>query len=152
MRGVYTSNYKIAALNAAKTVMYLTAPATCAIELLSASITNESLATNFQFQGAITRITALGTPTATPVTPAPHENGDQAATATVKANVTGSEPTYAAGAVWQEGAPSVPGWHWEPLSEHERIYVPPSGSIGIRIIGTISSFDADVRLTHREIG
>jgi hypothetical protein len=143
MRGVYTAVYKITALNAARTLMYLTTPAGLVAEILSASVTDENLATNFQMQVAITRITALGTPTDTGVTPVAHEAGDQASTCTVRGEVT---------AVFQEGAAAVAGWRFAPLSEHERIYVPPSSSIGIRMITTPSSFNADVTLTYREIG
>jgi hypothetical protein len=152
MRGVYTAVYKITALNAARTLMYLTTPAGLVAEILSASVTDENLATNFQMQVAITRITALGTPTDTGVTPVAHEAGDQASTCTVRGEVTASEPTYASTAVFQEGAAAVAGWRFAPLSEHERIYVPPSSSIGIRMITTPSSFNADVTLTYREIG
>jgi hypothetical protein len=151
MRGVYTTAVKIASLAAAKTLAYITAPSDKVVELLSASVTNESNATNFQMQCAIANISSLGTPTATSNTPTPHEAGDQAAGSTVKVNVTASEPTYGT-TITQEEAPSLVGWRWEPLSEAERIYVKGGASIGLRMVTTPTSFDADVRLTFREIG
>src|SRR6516164_3914532 len=103
MRGVYTAATKISALNASKTLAYITAPSGKVVEILSVIVTNESNATNFQGEIAIANISSLGTPTATSVTPTPHEAGDQAAASTVKVNVTASEPTYGS-TISQEGA------------------------------------------------
>jgi hypothetical protein len=150
MKGVYTSAYKISGLNAAKTVMYLTAPSNKVVEILSCTVTNESNATNFQAEIAIKNITTLGSPTATSVTPTPHEKGDQAAGSTTAANVTASEPTYGS-TITQEGFASLVGYRHEPAPE-ERIYVAPSQSVGIYFATTPTSFDCDVRLTFREIG
>jgi len=150
MRGVYTATQKISGLNAQKTLMYLTAPAAKVVEIIAATVTNESNVTNQQMEIQIANITTLGTPTATAVTPTPHEAGDQAAASTVKANVTASEPTYGT-ALTQEGAASLPGYRFEPQPD-ERIYVAPGASIGIRMMTTPTAMDTDVRLTFREIG
>jgi hypothetical protein len=149
-RGVYTAVYKIAGLNASKTLMYLTAPSTKAVEIIGVTVTNESNATNQQNQVAIANISTLGTPTATAVTPTPHEAGDQAAGSTVKANVTASEPTYGT-TITQEGFASVVGYRHEPAPE-ERLIVTPGSSVGIRMITTPQAMDTDIRLTFREIG
>lgn len=151
MKGVYTAQAKIGSLASAKTVMYLTAPATKTLEILGVTVTQETNATNFQFSIGIDNISALGTPTATTVTPTPHELGDQAATATCKANVTANEPTYST-RITGEGAASLVGYRFEPPTEGDRIYVQPSTSIGIRMLTTPSSSDFDIRLTYREIG
>src|ERR1700674_5364814 len=137
MRGVYTAATKIAALNASKTLAYLTAPATKAVEIIAVTVTNESNANNFQGQIAIQNITTLGTPTATSVTPTPHESGDQAAGSTTKFNVTASEPTYGT-VITQEGFASLVVSRHEPAPE-ERIIVTPNTSIGIRMITTPTS-------------
>jgi hypothetical protein len=150
MRGVYTAATKIAGLNAAKTMMYITAPSTKAVEIIGFTCTDESNATNFQMEVAIANITTLGTPTATAITPTPHESGDQAAASTVKANVTASEPTYGT-TITQEGAAVILGYRHEPAPE-ERLIVTPGTSIGFRMITTPTAFDCDVRLTFREIG
>ncbi len=150
MRGVYTAATKISGLNAQKTLMYLTAPAAKVVEIIAATVTNESNVTNQQVEIQISNITTLGTPTATAVTPTPHEAGDQAAGSTVKANVTASEPTYGS-VLTQEGAASLHGYRFEPQPD-ERIYVAPGASVGIRILTTPTAFDCDVRLTFREIG
>lgn len=151
MKGVYTATQKISALAAAKTLMYITAPSDRIVEILSATVTNESNATNFQFEAQLANVTTLGTPTATTVTPTPQEKGDQAAASTVKANVTASEPTYGS-ALHQEGAASLVGYRFEPPTELERIYIAPSQTVGLRMITTPTSFDCDVRITFREIG
>jgi hypothetical protein len=150
MRGVYTAALKIATLNSSKTLAYITAPATKAVEIIACTVTNESNANNQQMEIAIANISSLGTPTATSVTPTPHESGDQAAASTVKMNVTASEPTYGS-TISQEGAASLVGYRHEPAPE-ERIIVTPATSVGIRMITTPTAFDCDVRLTFREIG
>lgn len=152
MRGVYTSALKISSLASSKTLFYITAPAAKVVEILSASVTNESNATNFQAEIEFRNITSLGTPTATIVVPNPHEFGDQAAGSTTKINVTASEPTYAATCIWAEGFPSLTGWRFDPLTDAERIFVGAGLSLGIKMITTPTSFDAMIRVTFKEIG
>src|SRR6516162_3863695 len=145
MRGVYTTAGKCAGITAARTLGYLTAPSAAVVELLSLTVTNESNATNFQFEIAVKRITTLGTPSATSVTPSPHEAGDQAAGSTTKINCT-SEPTTYGVTIPQEGAASLVGYRWEPLTDLERIYVAPSANIGFYLATTPgASTDFDIR-------
>lgn len=157
MRGIYTASFRISGVTiTARTAMYLTAPATAVVEILRAHATNDDNDTNEQIQLALQRITSLGSPTATAVTPGLHEPGDQAAGSTVAANVTASEPTYAAANVstyGRAGAPSLHGWHFEPLSPAEYVYVAPSASLGLRVLADIAaSTSLDVEITFREIG
>lgn len=159
MRGVYTAAYRIATVTTGKTLIYLTVASNKVVEILSASVTNESNETNEQLLCGLQRVSSLGTPTATTVTPKPHETGDQAASSTVKANVTASEPTYPAisqgadipGAFGLEGFSSLGGWYYDPTPE-ERLIVPGGETLGLRLVNTASSLDLVVRLTFREIG
>jgi hypothetical protein len=150
MRGVYTAAAKIAGLNLAKTLFYLTAPTNQVVEILSVTVTDESNATNFQFEVAIANITTLGSPTATGVTPTPSEKGDQAAAGTYAYNVTANEPTYGT-PITQEGFASTVGYRHEPQPE-ERFVVQAGSSVGIRMITIPSAFDCDIRVTFRIIG
>lgn len=152
MRGVYTATVAITGLAAAKTLMYLTAPADKVVEILSASVTNEDTETNEQLKCCLQRVTS-GTPTATTLTPSKHEAGDQAAGSTVKGNVTASEFTYTANTeIGNEGASSLGGWRYQPIPE-ERPIVAGQLSIGLRLItATITAINAVVTLTFREIG
>lgn len=153
MKGVYTSVIKIAGLNAAKTVIYLTSASSRACEIISASIGNSGTnVTNQQLEATFQRVTTLGTPTGTAITPSPQETNDQAASATVVGNVTASEPTYTSGVVFdQQGFASLAGYQHAPVPE-ERIIVPPSATIGLRMLSSPTAFDADVKMVHREIG
>lgn len=151
MRGVYTASAKITALAAAKTVMYVTAPSNKIVEVLSATLTDENNATNFQFRGSFTRVAAVGSPSGTAVTPQPHESGDAAAGSTVVANIT-NEPIYFGTDLWTESAPSLFGWKHEPVRDDEKLYITPGQTLGLRIITTPTSFDCDVRWTFKEIG
>ena len=60
---------KISGLNSARTLLYITAPATRCVEILSAKVTDASNATNQQLECCWQQIGTLGTPTATPLTP-----------------------------------------------------------------------------------
>lgn len=153
MRGVYTASAKISGLSAAKTLLYLTAPSNRVVELLSASVTNGNNMTSQQLECSLHRIATLGTPTATAVTPAPAEAGSPASSSTVAANVTASEPTYTSETdiAHREGWNSLGGWQYAPLPE-ERVTIPPSASIGLRMLSTPTSFDCDILLKYREIG
>lgn len=152
MRGVYTASYRITGLSSAKTLMYITAPASKVVEILSASVTNESNETNEQLICTLQTVSGLGTPSGTAVVPAKHETGDQAAGSTVKANVTASEPTYLTDTeIGREGFSSLGGYYFDPLPE-ERPTIAPSGTVGVRCITAPTSFDAVVKVTFREIG
>jgi hypothetical protein len=152
MRGVYTAPYKISSVSAAKTLMYLTAPSGKVVEILSASVTNASNETNEQMECVLQRITSLGTPTATAVTPVKHEAGDQASGSTVAGNVTASEPTYTSDTeLGRQGFASLGGWWFQPTPE-ERPTVANGASIGLRLLTAPTSWDLVVSITFREIG
>lgn len=152
MRGVYTASIKISSLNSARTLMYLTAPAAKVVEILSAFVTNASEETNEQLEATFQRISALGTPTGTSLTPAKHELGDQASASTVVGNITASEPTYGANTtVGYDGFSSLAGYAFTPTPE-ERPVINAGDSWGLRMLSTPTSFDAIVRVTYREIG
>jgi hypothetical protein len=150
-RGVYKCNIKIAGLNTARTLMYITTPATCAVEIISATVGNESNSTNQQSSVKLTRVTTLGTPSATTVTPSPTDVGDVAAASTVKGNVTASEPTYGTVDFGLQGFATLSGWGYFPGPD-ERITIPPSATMGLRFVTTPTAFDADIEITMREIG
>ncbi len=161
MRGIYRVNYRISAVVAAKTLMYLTAPAAVSVDILAARITNESNETNEQMVAAWQRVTSLGTPTATTVTPAKSEFGDQAAASTVKANVTANEPTY--GAIAQGAAiidveglmgfASLSGYFYQPTPE-ERLTIKVGETWGLRLIAPAVplSFDCCIEVVFQERG
>src|SRR5687768_3864505 len=130
MRGVYEASYKIATVTAAKTLMYLTAPSNKVVQILEAHVTNYDNETNEQMEFCLQKVNALGTPTATTVTPAKTELGDQAAASTVKANVTASEPSYVADTeIGRDAVASLNGWHFEP---EEDTYIAGGDTWGLR--------------------
>lgn len=153
MRGVYEAQIQVSAVTTGKTLVYITAPATAAIEILSASVTAVGTnVTNQNMECALQRVSALGTPTGTALTASKTENGDQASAATAVGNVTASEPTYTANTqVGKEGAASLGGWRYQPVPE-ERMLIPPSGTVGLRELTTLTSTDLDVRIVWREVG
>jgi pyruvate/2-oxoglutarate dehydrogenase complex dihydrolipoamide acyltransferase (E2) component len=94
MQGVYTASYQITSVTTSKTLMYVTAPSTGVVQILSAKVTETNVTTNEQLEFRLAKIATLGTPTATTLTPKPTESKSPAASSTVKGNVTASEPTY----------------------------------------------------------
>ena len=154
MRGVYTLKDTISGVTTAKTLLYITLPATCVVEILSARITAQDEDTAEQIMAELNRIATLGTPTATTKTPKPKEEGDVASACTCKSNVTASEPTYddESDAMCSGGANKLAGWEYVPLPE-ERDIVKPSDSFGLRLIDALSvSTDLTAEITYREIG
>ena len=53
----------------------------------------------------------------------------------------------------EEGVPSLVGFRWEPNSPDERIYVPPSGIIGLKL-GNLpaTGMDTAIKIVFKEIG
>lgn len=160
MRGVYTVTYRIAANTAAKSLLLMTAAANKPIDILSASVTNESNETNEQLVCCLQRVTALGAPTGTVVTPAKHEPGDQAAAGAYKANITAGEPTYGAsaqGAAMVDayglaGVPSLSGWGHAPIPE-ERITIGAGETYGLRLLVALAAAaDLAINVTFQEKG
>ena len=152
MRGVYDAVIEIAVLNSARTVMYITAPSTKVVEVLSAAIENASVATSEQHKATFQKVTTLGTPTATTLTPSKHEDGDQAAASVVKGNCTSEPTTYAADTeVGKKGYSSVAGYFFGSQPE-ERLYITAGQTYGLRLLSTPTSFVGIVRITFREIG
>jgi hypothetical protein len=155
MRGVYRANLQVTGLTAGRTMIYLTAPAAKAVEILSATITPiGSNVTNQNLEACLQRISVLGTPTVgATLTPSPSETGDQAAATVAKGTVTASEPTYAANTqIGREGFASLAGYRFQPVPE-ERPVIAPGDSWGLRLLNSaLTSADFDVEIVLREIG
>ena len=158
MRGVYTASCEITSLSAAKTLMYVTAASTHALEILEAHVTNATNNTAAQLACLLQRITSVGTPTATdlkgasPTQVCPEDVGDQASAVTAcKGNVTASEPTYGGAVLDRQAVNNLGGYHFVPLPE-DRPTVPPSGSIGLYLATAPTSGTFEVEITWREIG
>ncbi len=151
MRGVYTAEATIAGLSTAKTILLLQAPATAVLEILSMKFSNADVEVSEQLSVGVYRVTTLGTPTGTSVTPEKHESGDAASAATCLVNLTVEPTAYSAVAIDHEGVSNLAGYRYEPIPE-ERPSIPPSGAIGLRILAAPASFNAVVQVVFREIG
>lgn len=157
MRGVYRSVARFSNINSARTLVIVQLPAGKEGQVVEAHVTNESNNTSQQLSLQWQKITTLGTPTATTVTPSKMEAGDQAAGFTVKMNVTASEPTYGASDADAQGAMGVPstyGYHYEPVTPEGRFQLGSAENWGLRLIApaTFPGFDAVIDMMHREIG
>lgn len=147
-RGHYEAEIAISGLSSARTLLYWTAPAAKAVEVLLATVGNCSNETNEQIQLAWQRVNALGTPTGTALTPTPCQQGDQAAGSTVVGNVTASEPSYVANTkIGAQGVPSLQGYRYD-----EPFTIQPGATYGLRLLTGPTAFDAQVNVRAREIG
>jgi hypothetical protein len=148
MRGRYTAHHKISALIAAKTLLYLTVPSNKQVTVRDTKVTNGSNETNEQIEVCWQRITTLGTPTATTLTPSKDEIGDQAASSTLKADVTASEPTYGANTeIDRQGVASLAGYR-----SQKEVVMAGGDSWGLRLLNSPSSFDAIITVVFDERG
>ncbi len=153
IRGTYTATIKISALAAAKTLIYITAPSNRLVEVLDTHIGPDSNTTNQELEATWQRISTLGTPTGTTITPAPQEKGDQAAASTVVGNITASEPTYAANTdIGHKGFSSLGGLDLTPIPEARGPYIQGSDTWGLRMISAPTSMDTQVTVVFREMG
>src|SRR5262249_13125420 len=126
MRGVYDSFIHITGLNALKSAMLIEVPAGKLLEILSGQISNPSNNTNQQLEAGFYKVTRLGSPVGTSVTPTPMEVGDAASSVTVLGNLT-TEPTTVSAtiATGVAGFSSLAGWQYQPVPE-ERLVMSPS--------------------------
>ena len=155
MRGVYTATIKISALSEIKTLILLGTPSTTCAEILSAWITNQSVETNEQLDGALTLLqtpdTDVGDGTA--ITPQKSENGDASWAGTCRGNfTTGNEPgSYESTHFDNKGPPGLSGYFYDPLPE-ERPIISPSRYVGLRLLTAPAAFDAICGIRWRAIG
>lgn len=153
MRGVYEASFTASGVNSLRSLVLITAPAGLCVEILSASITNLSNTTNAQLGATFQKVTTLGSPTGTSITPTKAEQGDQASGSTVLGNITASEPTYTSGVIYgARGFASLAGFEFAPVPE-ERLVIAPGVTWGLKLIDTApNSTDFEVRVAYREIG
>jgi len=158
MRGVYTANEQIAALNpaAGDTLLLIEVPSDLVIEILSASITNLDNDTNEQLEAGLFRVATKGTPAGNAVTPQKHEDGDAASSCTVLGAANGglsTEPTAYDGEPFDlQGFSNLAGYRYDPIPE-ERPIVKPADLVGLRLMAAPSAaFKASVQVIFREIG
>jgi hypothetical protein len=152
MRGVYAAEAHISSLSSAKTLMMLTAPSDMCFELLSCSVTVTNSPTAAEIDMEVVRVTTIGSPTGTSVTPEKFEEGDVAATVTCLANLT-AEPTAISGVdLDHQGVPNNVGYFWTPLPE-ERPVISPSKALALRVVNAPSpAIDVAIVMRFREIG
>lgn len=149
----YEVSYPCVTVTAAQTLLYITAPSTMCGRIVHASIAVADVDTNEQTYACLQRISSLGTPSKTDVTPAKTSNGDPSSSFTCAADVTASEPTYSASTqIGQESFPMISGWRFQPLTENEYMEIKPSESVGLRLLGAISSATVTARVVFQEIG
>jgi len=160
MRGVYTANEIIAALNpaAGDGIMTLVPPADMCVEILSASVTNMDTDTAEQLDVGLYRITDTTNLAGAAITPEKHEVGDVAATATAlggaNAGMATEPDAWATEPIDRQGWNNLGGYRYDPIPEERPILSPGTATgIGLRLMTAPSgAFQASVQIVFRELG
>jgi len=146
---VYTVRMAPTSQAAAKTLVTVTAPATTILVLLRAWVAQKTLTASELMRILLQRASAAGTSTA--VTPEKHQPSDSVFGGVAGVNHT-VEPTYTGIPFNNEQVNVLNGFVWVPMPE-ERIIVPPSGIIGLRLDTAPSgASDFTAGLVFGEIG
>lgn len=123
----------------------ITAPATMAIMLTRAWVTQGSTVVSEQNLVVLQRTSTDNTTGATTLTPRPMEVGDPASSTTCRTTPTAPN-TLTGDPIEHEGFNWVSGFLWVPAPE-ERIIIPPSGHLVLRLVsnpGVAKIVDAGV--------
>lgn len=146
---VFTVRMAPTAVTVAKTLIRVSAPATTALVILRAWITQETKVTSEQLRALIQRASTTGTGTAT--TPEKHEVGDAAFAGSAAVNLT-AEPTLTGNPFNNEDFNILNGFIYVPMPE-ERVIVPPSGIIVLRSdIAPAASMTMTAGMTFGSLG
>jgi hypothetical protein len=151
MRGVYTAYIDISGISSAKTLMLIQSPSTAVVEIIGIHVTNLDVETSEQLSIGLFKVSTLGSPSGTSVTPEKHETGDAAAAATLTGNLSVEPTAYATNPIDKQGVNNLAGYHYDPIPE-ERPIVAPSGAMGVRLLVSPTSFNCSVMVVFREIG
>ena len=147
----YTASITTSAFTAARTLVFVEAPATMALIVIGAGVTAAANDTNQQLELSLDSIATPGSPTGTSITPGQYSVGDPASSVTALGNITASEPTYSGNPSDLQGASSLGGYRFEPGLGGPQ--VPPSKAIGLQLeanMGTSSTLTAWIKFV--EIG
>ena len=139
MRG-YTVSAKIASFTAAKTLLYVANPTDTVLVVMSASVSAPDDDVNEQVDCCLQRVTVIGSPAGTTVTPAKHSKGDAASGVTCLASLTTEPTTYnSVEQIGRFGGSSVGGWVWQATNIHEWMEISPSEAFGLRILTNLNT-------------
>lgn len=122
------------AITAAKSLIVIAAPATAMICITRVWIEQQAVEVSEMLEYRLNRLSTAGAGTGTAYTPVAKEVQDQGANdGTYTVNFTAEPTTYDTNPVWRDSANVLNGLIYVPDLE-QRIWVPPSAKIGLRLI------------------
>lgn len=155
MQGVYRLADTITTVTTAQLLLYLAAPSTAVLEILSAKVTCQDEDTAEQINIKLARVASGTVAGGGALTPKPTELGSSASGATGKEGntaITGLTMDSDSNALASGGANKLgAGWEYLPFPE-ERNIISPSDELVLEILDTIVSCDLTCEITYREIG
>lgn len=147
----YTAGITATSISALGDLVSITAPATMAIQVTRAWITQSGNVTSEQGLAILQRTTTDNSTGATGITPRPLEVGDPASATTCRTTPT-TPNTLTGDPLEHEGFNWVSGFLWVPAPE-ERIWIPPSGHLVLRLVNNPSAAKTvDAGINFIELG
>ena len=154
MRGVYTADFTASGIaTGPRTLLMLQAPSNGVLEILRASLTNQTNPVSEQLQVGLYRVTAIGAPVFSGVANnMKHENLDATTTASASGCILSGESTFNANPIDRQGVNNLAGYSYDPLPE-ERPIIPPGNYVGLRIMNpSVTNTILTAEIIYREIG
>lgn len=146
----YALDFTIASLSAAKDILRMSASSTSVLELIRLEVTQDTSETSEQLPLSIYRASTDGTGTSR--TPRPLEVLDSAFAGTAISDLSADTTKSPTEPLWSSAQNVLSGWLWHPVPD-ERIIVPPSGRIAVRLeTAPGAALAARVVLVFKEIG
>ncbi len=150
MARTYSIDTTIAALSTAKDILRLSAPSTGVVELIRVEVTQDASETSEQLPLSIFRASTAGTGTSR--TARPYEVLDPAFSGSAVSDLSADTTKSPSEPLWTSAQNVLAGWLYHPVPD-ERIVIPPSGSIAIRLeAAPAAALATRIVCTFKEIG
>lgn len=136
-------------ITAAKDLLRLSASSGTILEILRIEVTQSSSTTSAQNALSIYRASTDGTGTS--ASARPYQAGDPTFAGTAVVNLSADTTKSPTEPLWRSGQNVLNGWLWHPVPE-ERIIVPPSGRLAVRLENSPGTLTMTCTCVFMEIG
>lgn len=141
------------AVSAVADLLYIKPPAGAAVKILEIAITQDDSETSEQLALQIHRTSTDNSAQGTGMTPAPLDERDAAAEATVRSNITGGSLSAETTLLWRSGQNILSGWHWLPTPEAQIVLGPGGNGLAVKLdAAPAAAIDISGYMIHEEIG
>lgn len=153
MGRMYISPLAGVATDAITDVLYIKPPAGATVIVHEISITQDASETSEQLPLQLHRTSTDNAAAGTGVTPAPLDERDAAAEATVRRSITGGSLSTETTVLWRKGQNILAGWEWMPTPEGRIVLGPGGNGLSIKLpVAPAASINLSGYVIHEEIG